>query len=99
MINNTVENLIKYCQEKNRVCPMPQKWDELWKMLPNKKRIGFAWEPSLPLILAAWHDTPALFKMIRLQEHIKWAETHSFFENVSIFLRTLPENEWFHIGD
>ncbi len=60
--------ILEYCQQYNRVCPMPQKWSELYNLLNNKKqKPSGGWEPSLPLILAAWYDTPALMKIIRLR--------------------------------
>jgi hypothetical protein len=51
------------------------------------------------LILAAWHDTPAMMKMYCLAEYIQWAEQHGALDSVSIFLRGLREEDWFHIGD
>ena len=67
-------------------------------MLPNKQRAGGGWEPALPLILAAWHDTPALFKMLRLAEHIEWADKHGALVSVATFLRALREEDWHHLG-
>lgn len=58
-MTDTADSLISYSREKSRVCPMPMQWDALWNLLPNRKRVGSGWEPALPLILAAWHDTPA----------------------------------------
>jgi hypothetical protein len=37
---DSVQSLIVYCQEKNRVCPMPESWNRLWKTLPNGQREG-----------------------------------------------------------
>jgi len=91
--------LITYCSENKRVCPMPDNWNELWKMLPNRFRHGSGWEPSLPLIMAAWHDTPAMLKMIRLREHLEWAEKHGGLDAVDQFLRDLTEKDWHHLGD
>jgi hypothetical protein len=51
------------------------------------------------LILAAWHNTPATLKMLRLTEHIEWAEEHGALEPVAHFLRELREEDWFHVGD
>lgn len=96
---NLLESLLAYCQDSSRVCPMPMRWNELYKLLPNQKRKGLGWEPSLPLILAAWHDTPNIMKMLRLKEHIEWANTHGALEEVDAFLRGLPEDEWHHMGD
>lgn len=78
---------------------MPSQWQALWEILPNRRRAGGGWEPSLPLILAAWHDTPALVKMVRLKEHIDWAERKGVLHEVDQFLRSLPESEWAHVGE
>jgi hypothetical protein len=51
------------------------------------------------LILAAYRDTPAMLKMLRLAEHIEWAAQHGALESVSRFLRELHEEDWFHIGE
>ncbi len=99
MGKDNVEDLIAYCKARNRVCPVPLKWKELWEMLPEKRRKENGWEPALPLILAAWWDTPALSKMIRLAEHIQWAQAHRVFSEVEIYLKNLTESEWHHIGE
>jgi hypothetical protein len=52
-----------------------------------------------PLILAAWHDTPAMLKMFRLTEHIEWAARHDALDSVGKFLREMREEDWFHIGE
>ena len=70
----SLEQVLVEAQKNNRVCPKPQKWQQLYEMLPNKKRKGAGWEPSLPLILAAWSETPAISKILRLREYIEWAE-------------------------
>jgi hypothetical protein len=86
-------------QKNRRVCPQPRKWQELYEMLPNKRRLGNGWEPSVPLILAAWWTTPALAKMLRLREHVEWAEKQGCLEAVFNYLAALQENEWHHLGD
>ena len=78
---------------------MPRQWNALWEMLPNRKRGGAGWEPPPPLILAAWYDAPAITKMVRLREHIEWAEQHNVLEQVGRFLRSLPESQWAHVGE
>ena len=78
---------------------MPRQWETLWGMLPNRKRAGGGWKPAPPLILAAWYDTSALLKMLRLKEHIDWAEQNGVLDKVDKFLRSLPESEWAHIGE
>ena len=96
---DTAESLISYCRENSRVCPMPMQWDALWNLLPNRKRVGSGWEPALPLILAAWHDTPALSKILRLEEHIRWADEQKALDEISTFLRNLPEDQWIHLDE
>jgi hypothetical protein len=98
-MTNSIKSLVAYCRENKRVCPMPSLWNELWKMLPNRTRVGNGWQPALPLILAAWHDTPALLKTLRLTEHIEWAAQHGALEMVARFLRELREEDWHHVGE
>lgn len=54
----TLQEALTEAQKNNRVCPQPQEWQQLYDLLPNKKRIGAGWEPSLPLILAACIHQP-----------------------------------------
>ena len=99
IVSETAKGLVAYCRENNRVCPLPPLWDRLWQMLPSRSQVGAGWQPPLPLFLAAWHDAPAMSKMLRLEEHIQWAAEHRALEIVGKFLRELREEEWFHIGD
>ncbi len=98
-MTDTAESLIGYSRDNSRVCPMPMQWDALWELLPNRQRVGNGWEPALPLILAAWYDTPALIKMLRLEEHIRWADKQKALNGISTFLRSLPEDQWLHLGE
>jgi hypothetical protein len=96
----TVEALLTFVTEEGRVCPMPQQWNQLWEMLPDRKRVGNGWEPPPPLILAAWHDTPAMAKVLRLREHIEYASSKGVLAEVERFLRALPVTAWLHVeGD
>jgi hypothetical protein len=74
-MSETVETLTVYCRDNKRVCPLPKAWQQLWEMLPEKRRAVDAWEPAMPLIEAAWHDAPAMLKMVRLSEHIQNGES------------------------
>jgi hypothetical protein len=49
--------------------------------------------------LAAWHDTPAMLKMLRLAEHIEWAAKHDSSEAIGRFFRELREEDGYHIGE
>jgi hypothetical protein len=94
MVN--LEDVFAEADKNGRVCPLPMKWNELYELLPVKKRIGNGWEPSLPLILAAWQDTPIISKKLRLKEHLEWAANHGCLDIVYNFLLKLREEDWFH---
>jgi hypothetical protein len=95
----TRDEVLALARKNGRVCPMPRQWNKLYELLPERRRLGAGWEPALPLILAAWHDTPAMLKMLRLQEHIDWASTHGALPAVATLLASLPEEQWLHIGE
>ena len=95
----TVEQLITYCKDRNRVCPQPQFWNEMWNKLKDKKQIGAGWEPPLPLILAAWYEASASSKQYRLVQHLNWADKHGQLKEIADYLISLTEEQWFHIDD
>lgn len=99
MTINNLDDLNKYCGINNRVCPQPQLWNELWNKLKNKRQIGGKWEPSLPLILSAWWDTPILLKRLRLMEHLEWADHNGQLPEIVKFLTSLSEEQWYHTND
>jgi len=91
--------LFAYVTENGRICPQPQRWDELWKMLPNRQQNpNGGWIPPLPLILGAWHYTTGVEKILRLREHIDYAFENGVFEEIDRFLRNLPESDWHKAG-
>ena len=94
-MSDKLNSSLEYVKAEGRVCPMPNFCNELWKMLPERKqRSSGGWEPSLPLILAAWGDTPALSKMIRLAEDINYASEHGVLDEVDQYLRSLKADQW-----
>lgn len=93
------DSLWSYCTANNRVCPMPQRWSELFEQLKEKKRVGLGSEPALPLILAAWGNTPAAQKVLRLREHVEWARDHGQLDEIGTLLRGLREEDWSHFGE
>lgn len=95
----TLEEALELAQTNARVCPQPQRWNELYKLLPNRKRVGAGWEPPLPLILAAWWDTPAISKIARFREHLEWAASHGALDSVYSFMSALQESDWHHVGE
>jgi len=95
----TFDDVMDETRKNDRVSPQPARWQELYELLPDKKRLGNGWEPALPLILAAWTDAPHLSKSLRLREHIDWASTHGCLDDVYKFLTDLPENDGYHGSD
>lgn len=91
-----LEALFEYAKADGRICPMPDYWNQLWEMLPDKKRVGMGWEQSLPLILAAWWDTPLLSKIVRFDGHIRYAAEHGALDEVDDYLRGLKPEQWFY---
>ena len=89
--SDSVESLIAYCRENSRVCPLPQRWSALWNLLPNRTRVGSGWQPPLPLILGAWHDTPGMVKMLRLAEQIEWAAKNGGWMRLPGFCAPCPK--------
>jgi hypothetical protein len=89
-----LDALLQYVRENNRVCPMPIYWLEVYDMLPNHGGD----KPAVPLILGGW-DSPALFKMLRLEEHIRYADIQGVLPEVDQYLRRLEERAWLHLGE
>ena len=94
-----LDQLKQYIQSNKRVCPMPQRWNELYELLPDTHRVGNGYEPSAPLILAAWHETSDKEKRARLLIHIDYAAKKGAIEKIDAFIRKLPEQEWAHGGE
>ncbi len=95
----TLDLAFQEATKNNRVCPQPQQWQILYDMLPGKIRMGSSWEPSPPLISAAWSDSPAMIKILRMRQHIEWAHKHVCLDQVYEFMTQLKENDWYHIGE
>lgn len=88
----SLDQLVVYCRDNERVCPRPQEWNQLYQMLPDVKPRGLGWKPSAPLILAAWWETSDEEKQERLETHLRWAAEHDALEPVEQFVRSLTEN-------
>jgi hypothetical protein len=99
MTDTSLDDIINYCKQNDRVCPQPQLWNTLWQKLKNKKQIGAGWQPALPLILAAWWEASGLSKQLRLIEHLKWAEANGQLQGIVDYLKELKEEDWFHFSD
>lgn len=73
---------------------MPTKWNEIYTSLLEvceRYDKNQADKPPVPLILAAWHETPGLMKLLRWRDTIEWAEKH----NVLHLIPVLKDEEKF----
>lgn len=89
-------NLYFFCKQNNRICPQLKYWNELWVKLKNKQQSAKGWVPSVPLILAAWWETPPVFKQIRFLQHIYWAAENDQLQEICEFLQKLGDDDWFY---
>ena len=65
--------------ENDYFCPFPIKWNEVYESLLQvwgKAALPDRDKPPVPLILAAWHETTGLEKLLRWKETIAWAKRH-----------------------
>jgi DNA modification methylase len=94
----TFESLWDCCTINNRL--IPKDWQKLYNMLKNKRqKPSGGWEPALPLVLAAWHNTMPIEKQLRFKEHIQWAAENGQIEEIGAYIRSLSEENWYHFGE
>lgn len=89
---SSVEQILEEVRRDGRICPQPQVWNGLHKLLCDVA--SPAQKPPPPLILAAWFE-PHLSKILRLREQIEWADKHNCLVEVSEYLDSLPEESWY----
>jgi len=90
------EKLISHIKSNGLVCPNPQKWELIFKIIrdelpPNK---------LVPLILGAWHFTEDSEKQSRLIEQIEFAFSleNGKAERFERAIYALGDADW-HRGD
>ena len=89
-----LRSLLVFVKEDKRICPMPDSWNKLWEMLPERVQLrDGGWNPALPLILAAWWEASPASKKQRFEDHILWAANHQFIDEIDDYLRSLPEKQ------
>jgi hypothetical protein len=92
------ESIWGYCTANNRA--IPKDWQRPYEVLIGKKQKATGgWDPPLPLILAAWYVTMPIEKQLRFKEHVQWAADHNQAAGVGAYLRSLPEEQWYHFGE
>ncbi len=95
--NDKLEDVISYVQAEGRVFPKPDCWVELWKILPERNRVG----PGIHLphtIFAAWQKAPNEKKRELLAIHLKYAAKTGVLEKAENFLKHLNKDQWLYEG-
>jgi len=95
----TLDAAMLVARRNNRVSPRPDRWLELWALLPPRRTPRGQQPPPPPPTGGAWKLTSALTKRLCLREHIEWADSQGVLEEVIAFLLALSEEDWLHMGE
>ncbi len=95
----TLDAAMLVARKNNRVSPRPERWNELYSLLPARKTLRGQQLPPAPPTGAAWAVTPPLSKRLCFREHIEWAERQGVLETVMHFMQTMREDDWLHMGE
>ena len=84
--------LMAETRKDNRVCPLPTRWLEFYRILQDAAQ-GDAL-PAPPLTGSAWASTPTAAKRACFREQIEWAVAHGSVTPAYDYLRALPPSDW-----
>jgi len=95
-MKNTLEELIKYCVDKNRVCPMPIKWVQISEIISVKPGYPGNHVSLSPLILGGW-DSSNEKKRDKLKTQIEYvAQDPEIYQELEKFILNLKDDEWYY---
>lgn len=95
----SLEAAMLVARRNNRVCPRPERWQELYEQLPPRKTLRGTQNPPVPPLGSAWAATPPLTKRLLFREHIEWAEATGSLETVMAYMQSMAETDWLHMGE
>jgi hypothetical protein len=95
----TLEGAMLVARRNNRVCPRPDRWQQMFALLPPRKTLRGMQQPPVPPTGAAWAVTPPLTKRLCFREHIEWAEAQGVLESIMGLMQTMAEADWLHMGE
>ncbi len=95
-MNSELDLFLSEVFVNERICPMPNKWNDLFSLIQRKADTT---NLSVPLILGAWWVTSNLDKKVRFKNHIEFAYQNGLINEVKSFLLNLEENQWHHLKD
>ena len=91
----TIEEMLGSMDVAGRIWPVPQHWDAVWKMLPERTMDGSGhWQPKLPLILSGWWHSSDAEKRNRFESHLRWGDAHGALTDIANYLNALQPAAW-----
>lgn len=91
-IEVTLYDVMAEVRKDNRVCPLPTRWLEFYRVLERSG--STAPLPSPPLVGSAWAATPSSAKRMCFHEQLEWADKHGCLQPAHAFLQALTPAEW-----
>ena len=79
--------LLDYCGTEGRICPSPEAWHQMWKLLDARSTDRKPSHPPDP-------DEPRNSLKWALVDHLLWADQLSMFDEVDQYLRALVADQW-----
>jgi hypothetical protein len=96
LVRLTVQDVMVEARRYNRVCPQEPQWQRLHALLLQQPAPEEP--PPPPMTPSEAAVAPPLAKRLRVRDQVEWAERHGLLREVLGFLRSLPEEDWLHIG-
>ena len=93
-LSEKMELLFNFVDSRNYICPNPDKWIELQKLMESNNQTNNDRFPP-PLILGAWGLTEDWEKRIRLKQQMHWAEKAGLLDLMNSYLEHLETSDWF----
>ncbi|MBK0392188.1 hypothetical protein [Ramlibacter algicola] len=92
-----VDDVMQTARLNDRVCPVPEVWGRIHRMLRGLRAAQDGDPPPPPVDVLEWARTSEFLKRLRLREQVEWARRHGALVALDAFLRRLPERDWHHV--
>jgi len=79
--------LLDYCGMEGRICPSPEAWHRMWKLLQARATDRKPLQPPAP-------DEPRNSLKWALVDHLLWADQLGMFGEIDQYLRGLAPGQW-----
>lgn len=91
----SADELMVQARWRNRVCPKPAHWTDLYIRLGGRSSMDL----PPPPVDWMWGKLSAIQKRLFFREYLEWAERHHQLAEVALFMAQLAEEDWLHMGD